>query len=199
MTKSFLDWNQAWERFKIPFCLGVVGLVLVGLGIFSLVWFMPREPQIEIIPAEETQAAETIFIDLSGAVEKPGFYELPFDARINDLLIKAGGLSAEADREWVEKNLNLAQKLADGTKLYIPRQNEIKTGGEVAGMTADLTGKINLNTATKAELDTLWGIGEARAEAIIQGRPYDSVETLKTEKIIPSNVFETIKEKICVY
>jgi len=134
---------------------------------------------------------------LAGAVMQPGVYELPSASRLKDLLARAGGLSASADREWIEKNLNLAQKLEDAQKVYIPSQME--TEGEVAGEETVVSGKININTASASELDTLWGIGEARAKAIIDNRPYSSVDELQTKKVIPSNVFERIKDEITVF
>ncbi len=192
------DWQKLWEQGKIPIILGLIGLLLVSVGIFTTLFnYQQREPEIEIIAEGEEQ--EIIWVDLSGAVEKPGVYELPTEARMKDLLARAGGLSAEADREWVEKNINLAQKLVDGAKLYIPIKGELTIGENVAGESASLVGKININTASASELDTLWGIGEARAEAIIDNRPYSSVDELLSKKVIPTNVFEEIKDEISVY
>ena len=59
------------------------------------------------------------------------------------------------------------------------------------------TGRVNINTATKSELDQLKGVGEARAQTIIEGRPYQTVEEVK--KVLPSNVYEQIKDMITVY
>jgi len=202
MPAEKFDWNQLWEKNRIPVVLGLVGAVLIGIGVFSVLLLQQKETEIEILPAEEVSTSSTLFVDLEGAVEKPGVYELAADSRINDLLIAGGGLAAEADREWVEKNLNLAQKLIDGAKIYIPRESEVVTeqeSGKVAGSSAVVAGKININTASASELDTLWGIGEVRAKAIIDNRPYQSIEELKTKKIIPSNVYERIKDEITVF
>lgn len=196
------DWNELWEKNKIPVTLGLAGLVLVSIGVFSVMMLQQKEAAIEILPVEEVSTSSTLFVDLEGAVERPGVYELPADSRINDLLIAGGGLAAEADREWVEKSLNLAQKLIDGAKIYIPQEGEVVTEQEsrkVAGSSAVIAGKINVNSASASELDTLWGIGEVRAKAIIDNRPYQSIEELKTKKIIPSNVYERIKDEIAVF
>lgn len=190
-----------FERFRLPIIIGLLGIILVGAGVLVFLSSSGSQDKIEIISSEETNP-KTIFVDIEGAVEKPGVYELDFGSRVEDLLIVAGGLSAEANRDWMEKSLNRAQKLSDGTKIYIPLKSEggswvmgegISSGGEV------ITGKININTASASELEALWGIGKVRAKAIIDNRPYQSVEELKTKKIIPSNVYERIKEEITVY
>jgi len=199
------DWEKIWQKNKIPVVLALVGLILVGVGVLSVLLLGQKEPEIEILPAEEVPTSVgTIFVDLEGAVEKPGVYELAPDSRLNDLLILAGGLSASADREWLKKNLNLAQKLTDGGKLYIPSVGETIKGigqssGVVAGSSVSMTSKININTASASELDSLWGIGEARAAAIIKNRPYQSIEELRTKKIVPSNVYERIKDEITTF
>lgn len=202
MSLEEFNWDRVWEKGKVPIILGLVGFLLVSVGLLTMLFFYPQsEPEIEII----TQDQETgmIWVDLAGAVEKPGVYELPTDARVKDVLAQAGGLSAEADREWVEKNMNLAQKLVDGGKIYIPRAGEAmgvqEESSKVAGSSASVIGKINLNTASVAQLDTLWGIGPKRAAGIIDNRPYQSVEEIKIKKVVPSNVYERIKDKITVF
>jgi competence protein ComEA len=193
------DFQKLWEQGKVPLILGIVGLLLVSLAVFTALFLnQQQEPEIEILSGEKN--AGTIWVDLAGAVIKPGVYELPGDSRLKDLLTLAGGLGETADREWVEKNLNMAAKLTDAQKVYIPNQAEVgESTGEVAGKSSVNSDKINLNTASASELDTLWGIGEVRAQGIIDNRPYASIEELLNKKIIPSNVYEAIKDKICVY
>jgi competence protein ComEA len=187
-----LEWfnkNRWW------LALSLVGLVLLILSIFSLVLNQERDSQIEIISSDEVQETSLIFIHLEGAVEKPGVYEMPEGSRLNDLLIRAGGLAAQADREWIAQNLNLAQKLTDGAKMIIPFQGEIK------GLNASISlpKKININQASLSELDTLWGIGEKRGQDIISGRPYQTIEELLTRQIITENIFEKIQNEITAY
>ena len=199
------DIDRFLAKYKVTVGIGLVGLLLIGIG--SLTYFKMFQPQekIEII-SEEEEVSQSIFCDIAGGVERPGMYELTSGSRVEDLLISAGGLSAEADREWVEKNLNRAQKLLDGAKIYVPLagqtpllQGSAKQGEQVAGSSTNITAKININTASASELDTLWGIGTVRAQDIIEGRSYQSVEELKTRKIIPSNVYEKIKDQLSVY
>src|SRR4030042_4186276 len=186
------DFQKLLEQGKIPLILGLFGLFLVSVGILTTLFLnQQREPEIEIIAGEEEGM---IWVDLAGSVIQPGVYELPSNSRYKDLLARAGGLSANADRSWIEKNLNLAQELEDGQKVYIPSQGET---GEVAG--ESVKGKININSASVSELDSLWGIGEARAKSIIENRPYTSVDDLLDKKVIPANVFEAIKDEIAVF
>jgi len=199
--KNFFNFQEIWEKNKILVTLILIGLILVGIGIFSLAFFQSKEPDFEIISSEK-ESQGRILVHLEGAVEKTGVFELPAESRLNDLLILAGGLSATADREWISQNFNLAQKLSDGAKIYIPYKNEtLKTQEDsivkVQGFTTK--GKININTASFSQLDSLWGIGEKRAEDIIKNRPYQKIEELTERKIIPKNVFEKIKDEITVY
>ncbi len=206
MTDGEFDLDKFLQKYKVPVGIGLVGVLLIGIG--GLAYFKMFQPQekIEIISGEEESSEKSIYCDIAGGVEKPGMYELAFGSRVEELLIKAGGLSGEADREWVERNLNRAQKLVDGAKIYVPsagqtplRQGSAGQDGEVSGSSVEISTKININTASASELDSLWGIGTVRAQDIIDSRPYQSVEELKTKKIIPSNVYERIKDEISVY
>ena len=191
--------DEILTKYRKQFFLALGGLFLVIISLLSFRLNAQQEPEIEIFSSEE-QKEEKIFVYLEGAVEKPGVYELPEGARLNDLLILAGGLSAEADREWVAQNLNLAQKLVDSAKIYIPERSEVLRSLGEGGQASDIiTSKINLNQASSSQLESLWGIGEKRAADIIKNRPYQTVEELLTRKIIPKNVYEEIKEEITVY
>ena len=199
------SWEIFSHRFRLPLLIGLLGAVLVGVGFLFFILDRPQEDKIEIISSTESQIEqEAIFGDIEGAVQKPGVYELSFGARVEDLLIAAGGLSAEADREWVEKTLNRAQKLTDGVKIYIPKKGE-----EVKGVTRSVSSGqavveeqsnlVNINTASQSELEALWGIGPATAQKIITNRPYQSVEELLTKKILKSNVYQRISNQLTVY
>ncbi len=206
-----LDVSSILEKHKIPLTIGLLGLVLVLGGIFLILKSGQSEDKIEIIPASsETSINQKIKADIEGAVMNPGVYELDSGSRINDLLIMAGGLSAAADREWVQMTLNLAQKLTDGAKFFIPDKKEVGGGKwEVGSGTTEMGGgtvigqqtsvKININTASATELDTLWGVGPVTAQKIIDNRPYQSIDDLINKKVVNKNVFEKIKGEISVY
>lgn len=177
----------------------LVGLVLVGFGFFFFQAGVFEGTRIEVLEATKSEnlVAGEVVVEISGAVEKPGVYKLLASERLERLLIEAGGLSGEADREWVARNLNRAAKIVDGQKIYIPSSEEsIKSTTSTTGITSYQSGLININTASEGELDSLSGIGAVRAQAIIDNRPYSSPEELLAKKVIPQSVYEKIKEKI---
>lgn len=140
-----------------------------------------------------------IVVDIEGAVVKPGVYELPNNSRIQDLLITAGGLSAKADRNYVSKNINLAQKLTDGGKVYIPKINEQGANTNLLPLSPNTQSVVNLNTASVTDLDKLPGIGPVTAQKIISNRPYQNITELTSRKVVSSSVFEKIKDMITTY
>lgn len=187
-----------WWKPEYLLAAVLTGILLVILGILFLkIGVKPPEEELIIEKSGEISGGEVI-VDVGGSVQKPGVYHLPADSRVNDALVIAGGLSQTADREWVEKTLNLAQKLTDGQKIYIVSVSE-KVAPSLRESATLTTALINVNTASIAELDTLWGIGEATAKKIIDNRPYSAIEDLLNKKVIKSNVYETIKTKISVY
>jgi len=192
LLEEFLENN----KFTIGILL--LGIILVGAGVlgFKVINFSGNQPEVQILGEENTDNSckEELVVEISGEIQKPGVYNLTSGSRINDLLIAAGGLSVNADRDWVVKNVNLAQKLTDGAKIFIPAVGENSQTDNQA-----VEGKININTASEAELDMLWGIGPATAQKVISGRPYQKTEDLLNKKIVKTNVWEEIKDKISVY
>lgn len=179
----------------LPIFLGLVGIILVLIG---LAQFFMQKPEPSPLVFEESTKVEKqeITIDVAGAVMKPGVYKLPFESRIVDALASAGGLSEDADRNWVEKNINLAQKVSDGLKIYIPRVGEQVLSQETTTNTGTAGSVININTASTTDLDSLPGIGTVTSQKIIDGRPYAQIEDLLVKKIIGKSTFDKIKDKI---
>lgn len=203
--------EEAWlskERLRLLVGVAGLGAFLLGVGVLGVLilshgdWKgMEEVREIEIEKGDREKAEKTeekIVVDVGGAVERPGIYEVPDRARVNDALIAAGGLSAEADRVWVTRNINLAQKVSDGNKIFIPFKTpqDGQAGVVLSSQTAGLQQKISINTATTKELESLWGVGEVRAQAIVEGRPYSSIEEVVTRKIVPQSVVERNKEKL---
>lgn len=173
-----------------------LGMIFLIVGLIQL--FTPRETisfQSSTESDNSTSKPEKILVDVSGSVSKPGVYSLAEDARIKDAIIASGGLAQDADRAYISRNLNLAQKIVDGAKIYIPSKNNPQEQ-QVLGTTSQDTGIININTASAERLDTLPGIGKVTAGKIIDNRPYMTLEELVTKKAVTKKVFEEIKEKI---
>lgn len=179
----------------LPLCLGVLGLIFFVYGLISLLAQSKDSSGLTIDSEVEAKAEISIVSDIEGAVVKPGVYTLKDGSRLQDLLILSGGLSEEADREWVSKNLNLAQKLTDEAKIYIPKIGEAERS--VEGTTQ--TGTISINSASSSQLESLPGIGVVTAGKIIDARPYTSLEDLLTKKVITRSVYEKIKDKVSVF
>lgn len=159
------------------------------------------------IKSDTSISPKRFLVDVSGAVAKPGVYKLGTDdARVTDAIEAAGGLSDDADRT----RINLAQKLNDGEKVYVPRI------GEDTGIDSQLTSKlpaessldtshrglVNINTADETTLQTLSGVGEATAKAIIKEREtngaFESPEDLMRVSGIGEKKFAKLKDDICV-
>lgn len=184
------------------FLFGLFGFVFLLVGALSL-FLNSKDKNPEIIIEQNAGVLGTkIRVDIGGAVFRPGVFELENEARVQEALILAGGLSSSADRSWVAKNLNLAAKLADGAKIYIPQTGERTLGGLTPTVFDGSGGdpsKININNASEGELDRLPGIGPVSAQKIITGRPYQSIDDLISKKIIGASTFTKIKDQITVW
>lgn len=186
------------EQFKLPVALSLVGLILIIGGIFAS--GLNKQKPKEYPKASLVDSQKTISVDVSGAVIKPGVYKLQDGDRIEEAIKIAGGFSEEANKEYISKYLNMAQKLSDGSKIYVPLAGEQVSGtggGTVAGTSA--ASKVNINTATQAELEALPGIGPGYASKIISDRPYNATDDLLNKKTITKAIFEKIKDLIVVY
>ncbi len=111
---------------------------------------------------------------------------------------RAGGLSIGADRQWVEKNLNRAETVIDGQKIYIPNSSEdIETKANTSTVKNN---KISLNNGSLSDFDILPGIGPSIAQKIIDYRTekggFKNIEELKLVGGIGDKLFEKIKDKV---
>ncbi|WP_040534352.1 helix-hairpin-helix domain-containing protein [Schleiferilactobacillus shenzhenensis] len=151
-----------------------------------------------------------VWVDIQGAVQKPGVYQLAADSRLDHAVRAAGGLRPEADRRQV----NLAQPLTDGAAIYIPKAGEqaassnapagesgVQPGPAASGSSAPAadTGEaaININSATQADLEQVSGIGPKRAGDIIAYReshgPFQSLDELGEISGIGEKTLATLK------
>lgn len=161
----------------------------------------------EISPTEPVVPTE-IFVDVCGAVVKPGVYEMEADSRVFQAIEAAGGMLPEASGNSV----NQAQPVSDGQQIYVPTKEEIADGtvtlpegnqqsGE-KGVQETESGKVNLNTADAETLKTLSGIGDAKAQAILAWREengrFSSVEDIMQVPGIKESTFVKIKDKVTI-
>ncbi|RJR15292.1 hypothetical protein C4579_02675 [Candidatus Microgenomates bacterium] len=187
------------QENKLPLVLLVIGVLTIIAGI--RIYFASQNQEKVVFNENEaqaqTQTAQTeITVHIAGSIENPGVYTIPAISRVQDLIDRAGGFSQEANEEFIGKQLNLAQKLVDGQKIYVPETGETATaiqGSEMAGIS---TSMISINSASSGELDTLPGVGPVTADKIIDGRPYGSLEDLVSRKIISQKLFENIKDSL---
>jgi competence protein ComEA len=203
---------------RVTVTLFLLGAILLGFGFFYIKKSNLQGAKIEVLDKQEESGSESleIVVEIVGAVEKPNVYRLDKGARVEDLLIAAGGIAANADREWIEKFINKASKLSDGQKLYIPRAGDVsnnvneqlsESSAKDLGVSNGVLGSqgsgnqnmVNINTSTQNELESLWGIGPVTAQNIIEHRPYSTIEELLTKKILKRNVYERNKDLLTIY
>ena len=166
-----------------------------------------------------TEAKETIRVDVKGMVKKAGVYELAKDSIVNDAIKKAGGLTSKADTT----NVNLSKSLTNEMVIYIPKKEEVtkstvndalvdksnsvgfidnESSNATSKETTNTTTKVNINTATLKDLITLNGIGESKAQAILEYRTkngnFKTLEDLKKVSGIGEAAYEKIKDNICI-
>mgnify|MGYP000020045226 CR=1 FL=1 len=154
-------------------------------------------PVERIVESEEKKEKPLeIKVYVTGLVKNPGVYTMKEGERIIDAINKAGGPLEEADLT----NINLAQKVKDEQMIIVPKKGE--TNNISPTSTIQKNEKININTATKEELQTLPGIGPVTAERIIEFREnkgsFKKIEDIMNVPRIGPKMFEQIKDKITV-
>lgn len=204
---------SAWQQSRIdPGRLGVIGLVLAGLGAITVIVFgvwadRPEDapvapPPLPISLPTSTSTAPPMVISVVGQVAKPGLVTIPAGQRVADALNAAGGPLPDTD----VTTLNLARKLTDGEQLYvgIPAPAGQSMGEVSAGQSAGSGAgrKVNLNSATKQQLDELPGVGEVTSERIVRWRAehgrFTSVEQLREVDGIGDTRFSRLRELVRV-
>lgn len=155
------------------------------------------EKQISSTAVPETDRVKEVYVYVTGKVKNPNVYRVPEDYRIYQVIELAGGFLEDAET----RNINLADKIFDGMQItvYAVGEEAVQVYGQDDG---SLSSMININTASKEELMTLPGIGEAKAESIISFRNenghFDSIEDIMKISGIKEGAFEKIKSYITV-
>lgn len=181
-----------------------VGMICLSIGLIQ--YFSPKsepivfETQGEVKAAEIEAELESVFVDVSGEVNSPGLYEFEPQSRVKDAIDKAGGISSDADTEYLSKNLNLAAKLTDGAKIYIPKVGQESSTQLVTSSSGLKTSQaetiISVNNSTQSELESLAGVGPVSAQKIISNRPYANLEELVSKKAVGQALFTKIKDHL---
>ena len=140
---------------------------------------------------------EYAYVHVCGAVNNPGVYKLLTSARVYEAIEVAGGASGDGCPDII----NQAREITDGEQIYIPSKEDIENGTtNIVGKDAVDDGMININTSSKEELMTLPGIGESKAESIIQHRDdngrFNDINDLMNVEGIKEGVFNKIKDRI---
>ena len=212
---AFFDvWRDKWEELNWK----VKGSVLfvcfiIGMGLF---WMNRQGEEVEeaatslaettILPQaveDKTTVSTVIYVDVKGEVHHPGVYQMKAENRVKDLIEAAGGFTPLADNQ----KLNLAQLLEDQMVIVVPKKGE-EVNSELAQAPTSQKkevgkeGKVNINTATVEELKTLKGIGEKKAEAIIEYRKkngsFKNKEELMKVRGIGKKLYESFQERVIV-
>ena len=212
---AFFDaWKNKWEETRLTVKLGIVFICFIfGMGLF---WMSRQGEEVEeattslaettILPQEvedKTTVSTVIYVDVKGEVHHPGVYQMKAENRVKDLIEAAGGFTPLAD----DQKLNLAQLLEDQMVIVVPKKGE-EVNSELAQAPTSQKkevgkeGKVNINTATVEELKTLKGIGEKKAEAIIEYRKkngsFKNKEELMKVRGIGKKLYESFQERVIV-
>lgn len=215
---ELIDKAKRYQKWLI--IAGVALLALTILAFFLVTTLMPKSPSGLAIPdvglasssqmtsessGQASKQDTKIIVDIKGAVKQPAVYQVSSDARINDVVKLAGGLTDQADL----KSVNLSQKVVDEMVIYVGSVGEnltVTTSSAPSSATNSgaATGerRVNLNTADLAELQTLTGVGAKRAQDIIDYREqngnFKSPDDLKNVSGFGEKTVEKLKDSICV-
>lgn len=155
-----------------------------------------------VFQQEVNSTQSHLYVDIGGEVMKPGVYEVSDGTRLFEVIDKAGGLTEDADIDGI----NRAETVQDGQKIMIGRHgenpDENRDSYSANNVTDSGEGKVNINTADAAALQTIPGIGPSKADRIIEYREsegkFNEIDDIKNISGIGNKTFESIKEYITV-
>ncbi|MBJ7928051.1 MULTISPECIES: helix-hairpin-helix domain-containing protein [Bacillus cereus group] len=188
-----------------------LGLVAIIVTVLFLFFWKTNQHTERLVIATDVQAKDVekkskpkildakeqkkILIDMKGAVVKEGVYEMKEGDRFKDAVEKAGGFLPEADI----KKVNLAQIVQDQMILYVPNKNEQV---QDVATSSKGEGKVQINAASKEQLEKITGIGSRKAESILKYReehgPFQKIEDLLEIDGIGVKSLEKIKDQIII-
>jgi competence protein ComEA len=152
----------------------------------------------ESSPTTAQASGTELVVDVEGAVAEPGIVHLPAGSRVADALVAAGGYAPDADLAATARQLNLAALVADGDQVYVPRVGESSGGGSgTSGTSGTSNGRINLNTASPEQLDSLPGVGPVTVQKIVAARQqqrFKSLDELVERKVLTASQLAKIRD-----
>ncbi|MDY0234665.1 MAG: ComEA family DNA-binding protein [Gudongella sp.] len=190
----------------------IASVFIIGVLLSIKAFGITKEPKLEGVEAVFTESpvesvaaispkveieSSSIMVHISGEVYNPGIYELIIGDRVVDVVNMAGGLTKQADLD----RINLAKKINDEDKIYIPGLDEEGSISIEMGTNTQETGKININIASSADLQSLPGIGEVIAGRIVEYRKtskFKNIEDILDVSGIGDAKFEAIKDMISI-
>lgn len=210
--------NFNFSKDKI--LIGIAIIVLVGCGYYKSNSSNLNNNQIQtLVDTKSTESINeksenntqnrednsTTMCQIDGCVNKPGVYSFKKDDRIKDIVELAGGFTQDADT----KSVNLAMKLKDEMKVYVPsktetskaQNNNIESSDIVTIKDNNSNSLVNINTADSNKLQTLPGIGPSKAKKIIEFREknqFKKIEEIKNVDGIGDKTFESLKSLITI-
>jgi competence protein ComEA len=183
---------KPWQHIALGILLGFLASVVIFIAAM-----MPRGEPLELL---QPPTASPLSIFITGSVVNPGVYTLPRDSRVIDVIDAAGGYLDDADKT----GLNQAAKVHDGEKLFVPSINEIGNDntGNLGNEIPAIKRLLNINSATKDELEELPGIGPSRAADIIAYREengaFELIDEIQNVTGIGPGIYEDLKDYITV-
>ena len=162
---GFVHALQLSRRQVLVGAVAVLAVVLLAGKLLS----HPKAEASPHIPTATSPAqpgAASMYVDVVGAVRRPGLYRLPHGSRVADALARAGGTTRVAEIELV----NLAAPIADGEQVVVPRRGSVASGVGGSAVAGAAAGPVHLNTATADQLDALPGVGPVTAQKILDYR-----------------------------
>lgn len=246
-SKILQRWQSLSWRWRLALSLQALGISLVA-GSFALLWLSVNNSHLFLSNRQVNAPTDSltgsppdllngsqlftprgvgqVMVEVAGAVVKPGVYQLASNLVIADAITAAGGWSDRADHNYILHHLNLAERLQDSQKIYVPLVGEYQVDGRLAGNSSSGAPgssvgnspgneatttppdsvdpsqlnsnepKLSINTASQAELDALPDIGEKRAQEIIAGRPYTTLSELVSKQALSEAVFLKLQSQL---
>lgn len=208
MNRMSEIFHQFLNLSRVELILFSASCIVFGSSLW-IFFYSEAPPSIAQEESPSVQRENFMYVDVSGAVEKPDIYKFPEGARLKEALTKAGGLSTSADHNFFGRNFNVSRVLTDQEKIYVPSTEEVESkiyselpkivqlntnnSNYAEPQNVNISSLISINSASLEELMSLPQIGAISANKIAQNRPYTTIDELKTKKVVSNSTFDQIK------